>query len=74
MEIKESMDKSLETSVSETSPNVSADSSSIKTRLWNFLKVRKIWWITPLIILLLLFLISVFAGDGLSVGNVYAPI
>jgi len=47
---------------------------SIVSKVWDFLKVRKIWWITPLAILLILFLLSIFAGNGVSVGNVYAPI
>ncbi len=47
---------------------------STVSKVWDFLKVRKIWWIPPLVILLILFLLSIFAGNGVSVGNVYAPI
>ena len=43
-------------------------------KVWEFLKVRKIWWITPLILLLLLFILSYIAGDSLSVTPIYAPV
>ncbi len=47
---------------------------STAKKIWNFLKVRKIWWITPLIILLILFLFSYFAGNNVALDAVYAPI
>jgi hypothetical protein len=43
-------------------------------RAWDFLRVRKIWWMTPLIILILLFLLSYLAGESTSIANVYAPV
>ena len=43
-------------------------------KVWNFLKTRKIWWITPLVLLLILFLLSYFAGKNVSLDAVYAPV
>jgi len=42
--------------------------------IWDFLKVRKIWWITPLVILAILLAFMFLAGGSAPVTDVYAPI
>jgi hypothetical protein len=44
------------------------DKFSIFGELWEFMKVRKIWWLSPIIILLILlgFLIIFAEGSALS--------
>lgn len=41
--------------------------------VWDFLRVRKIWWLTPIIIMLLLVAILIIVGQSSSVSPfVYA--
>ena len=47
---------------------------SLLKKTWDFLKVRKLWWMTPLVILALLFLLSYLAGESISIANIYAPV
>lgn len=61
-----------EQSVEEKTANV--EEKAFFRSIWNFLKVRKVWWITPLILLVLLFLLSYLAGNSVSVTDIYAPV
>ncbi len=46
---------------------------SFLAELWDFLKVRKVWWITPIIIMLLLVAILILLGQSSAVSPfVYA--
>ena len=49
-------------------------SSELLRKSWDFLKVRKAWWLTPIVILFLLFLLSILAGESVSIANIYAPV
>ena len=44
-----------------------ANNKSVIAELWDFLRVRKAWWLTPIIIMLVLVLLIIFTqSSGLS--------
>jgi hypothetical protein len=46
---------------------------NLLVELWAFLKVRKVWWLTPIIIMLLLVAILIIFGQSTAVSPfVYA--
>jgi len=46
---------------------------SLLGEIWDFLKVRKIWWLTPIIVMLLLVAILIIFGQSSAVSPfVYA--
>ncbi len=49
------------------------EEQSLLQRTWGFLKVRKLWWMTPLILLIILFALSLASGD-ISLAAIYAPV
>jgi hypothetical protein len=49
-----------------------ASSSAIKT-IWGFLRTRKKWWLTPLVVVLLLFgALMIFAQSSVLAPFIYA--
>lgn len=46
-----------------------SNNQNILVELWNFLKVRKVWWLAPVIILLILIAVLVI----LSQSSVVSP-
>ncbi|MDP3734727.1 MAG: DUF5989 family protein [Nanoarchaeota archaeon] len=55
-------------------PQLQEEQQSLLKKAWDFLKVRKIWWMTPLILFGIMLILAVLAGDSLSIANIYAPI
>jgi len=47
---------------------------SLLKELWDFLKVRKAWWLTPIIIMLILLGILIFFGSTTSVPVFIYPL
>jgi len=45
-----------------------ANNKSLVGELWDFLKVRKAWWLTPIIILLLLVGVIIVFGQSSAVS------
>jgi hypothetical protein len=46
---------------------------SILAEIWDFLKVRKVWWLTPIIIMLVLVAVLIIFGQSSAVSPfVYA--
>jgi hypothetical protein len=46
---------------------------SMLAEIWDFLKVRKVWWLTPIIVMLLLVAILIIFGQSTAVSPfVYA--
>jgi hypothetical protein len=46
---------------------------SLLVELWDFLKVRKVWWLTPIIVMLVLVAILIIFGQSSAVSPfVYA--
>lgn len=46
---------------------------NLLVELWDFLKVRKVWWLTPIIIMLILVAILIIFGQSTAVSPfVYA--
>ena len=41
-----------------------AKNKSLLAEIWNFLRVRKVWWLAPIIILLILVGILIIFGQG----------
>ena len=41
-----------------------SENKSVLGELWNFLKVRKAWWLTPIIILLVLVGVLIVLGQS----------
>ena len=46
---------------------------SMLVEIWDFLKVRKVWWLTPIIVMLILVAILIIFGQSTAVSPfVYA--
>ncbi|MBN1502065.1 hypothetical protein JW930_00850 [Candidatus Woesearchaeota archaeon] len=45
-----------------------AKNRSLLLELWEFLKIRKVWWLTPIIIMLVLVGILIIVGSSSSVS------
>ena len=41
---------------------------SIMAEFWEFLKVRKKWWLTPIIVILLLLMAVILLGESTPLG------
>ena len=41
---------------------------SLLVELWDFLKVRKVWWLTPIIVMLLLVAVLIIFGQSSAVS------
>ena len=54
-------------------PNIMQKNRSLLVELWDFLKVRKAWWLAPIIIMLILVGALIIFGQNSSVSPfVYA--
>jgi len=47
---------------------IMSKNKSMLVELWDFLKVRKVWWLTPIIIMLLLVAILIIFGQSSAVS------
>lgn len=45
-----------------------AKNKSLLVEVWDFLKVRKAWWLTPIIVMLILVAILIIFGQSSSVS------
>lgn len=43
------------------------NNKNILSKLWNFLKVRKKWWLLPIVIATILLLILLIWGDSVAI-------
>jgi hypothetical protein len=52
---------------------MASKNKSLLAEIWDFLKVRKVWWLTPIIVMLLLVAILIIFGQSSAVSPfVYA--
>ena len=45
-----------------------SNNKNLLAELWNFLKVRKAWWLTPIIIMLVLIGVLIVVGQSSAVS------
>lgn len=45
-----------------------ANNKSLLSELWAFLKIRKVWWLTPIIIMLILVGVLIIIGQSSSLS------